>query len=49
VTFWNRLGELHLGAAREALDEPVAMALAAEGRAMGWDAARVEALAASGR
>jgi len=49
VDWWNRLRERHIGAARAALDEPVATALEAEGRAMGWDAARAEALAASGR
>jgi predicted ATPase/class 3 adenylate cyclase len=45
VAWWTRLRERFLGAAREALDEPMATALAAEGRAMGWDAARAEALA----
>ncbi len=49
VAWWSELRERHLGAAREALDEPVATALEADGRTMGWEAARVEALAASGR
>jgi non-specific serine/threonine protein kinase len=47
VAWWSQLKERFLGSAVAALDEPVAAALAAEGRAMGWDAARVEALAAS--
>ena len=49
VEWWSQLKERFLGSAVAALDKPVATALAAEGRAMGWDAARVEALAASGR
>jgi tetratricopeptide (TPR) repeat protein len=47
VEWWSQLKDRFLGSAVAALDEPVATALAAEGRAMGWDAARVEALAAS--
>jgi hypothetical protein len=49
VEWWSRLKERHLRAARATLDEPVAMALEAQGRTMGWDAARSEALAAAGR
>jgi len=49
VAWWSQLKERFLGSAVAALDEPVATALAAAGRAMGWDAARVEALAASRR
>jgi hypothetical protein len=41
------LKERFLGPAVAALDEPAATALAAEGRSMGWDAARAAALAAS--
>ncbi len=48
VAWWGRLKERYLGAAREALDQPAAMRLEAEGRVMGWDAARIEALAAAG-
>jgi len=47
VAWWSQLKERFLGAAVAALDEPLARALAAEGRAMGWDAARAEALAAA--
>ena len=47
VAWWSQLNERFLGAAVAALDEPLARALAAEGRAMGWDAARAEALAAA--
>jgi tetratricopeptide (TPR) repeat protein len=49
VAWWGQLKERFLGAALAALDEPLATALVAEGRAMGWDAARVEALTAAGR
>jgi tetratricopeptide (TPR) repeat protein len=47
VVWWSRLKERHLGVARDALDDPLATALEAEGRVMGWDAARAEALATS--
>ncbi len=49
VAWWGQLKERFLGAALAALDGPLATALAAEGRTMGWDAARGEALAAAGR
>ena len=48
VPFWNALRQDTLGNARDGLDESVVAALDAEGRAMGWDAARTEALTASG-
>jgi hypothetical protein len=45
VVWWSQLKERFLGTASATLDEPLATALAAEGRAMGWEAARSEALA----
>jgi tetratricopeptide (TPR) repeat protein len=47
VPFWNALRQGTLGTARDQLDEPVVAELDADGRAMGWDAARMEALAVS--
>jgi hypothetical protein len=49
VDWWNRLRERHIGAARAALGEPAATTLESEGREMGWDAARAQALAAAVR
>ncbi len=48
VVWWGELKERFLGAAAAALGEPVTAALTAEGRHMGWEAARAEALAAAG-
>ncbi len=48
VPFWNALRQDTLGIARNQLDTAVVTALDAEGRAMGWDAARLEALAVAG-
>ena len=48
VVWWGELKERFLGAAVAALDEPDVAALTAEGRQMGWEAARSEALAAAG-
>ncbi len=47
VAWWGELKERFLGAAAAALGEPLAAALATEGRQMGWEAARTEALAAA--
>ncbi len=48
VPFWNALRRKTLGHARDQLDESVVSALDAEGRSMGWEAARLEALGATG-
>ena len=48
VPFWNALRQKTLGHARDEIDEREVSALDAEGRSMGWDAARLESLGVSG-